>query len=161
MPVSDFIGREHPALVHLPIAASLLLVLSLGLWCSRGAQWCASSRLLAWTALLGGLGAAESGLLWAHSMGLLPPGGFLPIKASLFSTHEALALGGFLPGIVALALVERGRPRAALIAALLWAVLWGAAGHWGGRMVFPEPDPAQSQLFLEAPWATSVLPKSS
>ena len=159
MPVSDLIGREHPAFVHLPIAASLLVILSLGLWCWRGDMWRPASRLLGWAGWVGGLVAAASGLLWARSLDLLPPGGFFAPGKSLFSVHETFALAGLLPGIAALVCIERDRPRLALAAALLWAGLWGAAGHWGGRMVFP--DATQSQLILEAPWAISASPKSS
>jgi uncharacterized membrane protein len=159
MPVSELLGREHPALVHLPIAASLLLLLSLGLWCWRGDAWRPASRLLAWAACIGGCGAVASGLLWARSLELLPQGGFLPAAPGLLSTHETLAFAGILPGLAAILGVERRRPRAALAAALLWAALWGAAGHWGGRMVFPDATP--SQLTPETPWATSASPKSS
>lgn len=161
MPAFDFIGREHPAFVHLPVAASLLLPPALILWMKRGERWRAACRLLAWAALAGGLASMASGLLWARSMEMIPPGGFLPPRPGLLSAHEAFAAAGLLPGLLSLLLVERAMPRAALAFALAWAALWGAAGHWGGRMVFPDADSAQSQLLMEAPWATSALPKSS
>lgn len=161
MPVSDLIGREHPAFVHLPIAASLLLLPSLLLWIRRGEGWRGACRLLAWAAFLGGLASLGSGLLWARSMDLIPGGGFLPARPGLLATHEALAASGALAGLVSLLFVERARPRTALLAALVWAVLWGATGHWGGRMVFPDPDSIQSELVTEATWATSASPKSS
>ena len=161
MPVSDLIGPEHPALVHLPIAASLLLLPSLALWIRRGEGWRGACRLLAWAAFLGGLASLGSGLLWARSMDLIPGGGFLPARPGLLVTHEALAVSGTVVGLAALLFIEHASPRAAFVAALAWAALWGAAGHWGGRMVFPAPDSPSSELVMEAPWATSASPKSS
>ena len=159
MPAFDWIGREHPAFVHLPIAASLLLVPGLALWIRRGEGWRNACRLLAWAAFAGGLASLGSGLLWARSMDLIPSNGFLPPRTGLLVVHETLAASGSLAGLASLLLVEHARPRAALAAALAWAALWGAAGHWGGRMVFP--DTTQSQLTPEAPWATLASPKSS
>ena len=161
MSAFEWMGREHPAFVHLPIAASLLLVPGLALWIWKGERWRSACRLLAWAALAGGLAAMASGLLWARAMDLIPAGAFLPARSGLLTTHETLAACGLLPGLLSLFLVERARPRVALVAAVAWAALWGAAGHAGGRMVFPEPDATQSQTFPEAPWATSASPKSS
>ncbi|HJU83156.1 MAG TPA: hypothetical protein VJ600_03010 [Holophagaceae bacterium] len=161
MSAFERLGRLHPALVHLPIAASFLLLPALLLWIARGGGWREACRLLAWSALGGGAFAGLSGLLWARSMEFLPAGGFVPLRPGLFSTHEALAACGLVPALLALLGVERRRPRSALAAALLTAALWGAAGHWGGRMAFPEPETLSSQIFPEVPWATSVSPRSS
>ena len=35
--------------------------------------------------------------------------------------------------------------RMALGLSLVWLALWGAAGHWGGRMVFRDP-PAEAPV---------------
>ncbi|HXC16187.1 MAG TPA: hypothetical protein VNV60_01965 [Holophagaceae bacterium] len=161
MPGFEFIAREHPAIVHLPIAASLLLPLPLFL-ALRNPVWFPAVRLQAWAGFAGGMAAILSGFLWARSMDLIAPGALMPAHPGLIATHEWLALSGLGAGLAALILVELKRLRPALVVALIWAVLWGATGHWGGKMVFPEPDAvSQNILSTESPWATWVLPKSS
>jgi len=161
MPGFDWMAREHPALVHLPIAASLLLPVPLALSLKRP-EWIPAGRLLAWAGFAGGMAAILSGFLWARNMDLIAPGALMPAHPGLIATHEWLALSGIGAGIISLVLVEMKQFRPALVAALVWAVLWGAAGHWGGKMVFPEPDAiSQNILSTESPWATWVLPKSS
>jgi len=154
MPVFDWLAREHPAFVHLPIAASLLLPVPLAL-SLKSPRWAPAARLLAWAGFAGGLAAVLSGLLWARSLDLIAPGAFMPVRSGLIATHEGLALCGLGAGLAALVLVEREKLRPALAVALMWAALWGAAGHWGGKMVFPEPDAvSQTSLPPESPWAT-------
>ena len=161
MPAFDWIAREHPALVHLPIAASLLLPFPLARSLNR-AGWIPAARLLAWAGFTGGMAAALSGFLWARGMDLIAPGAWTPAHPGLITTHEWLALSGLGIGLAALILVELKRIRPAMAVALLWATLWGAAGHWGGKMVFPEPDAiSQNILSAEPPWAIWALPKSS
>lgn len=154
LPSFDLIAREHPALVHLPITASMLLPIPLALSLKKPG-WNPASRLLAWAGLAGGVAAVLSGFLWARSMDLIAPGAFLPSHPGLIATHEWLALSGLCLGLATLVLIERKRLRPALAAALVWAVLWGAAGHWGGRMVFPDTDAiSRNTLSTESPWAT-------
>lgn len=161
MPVFDWFAREHPAFVHLPIAASLLLPVSL-LLSMRSAAWFPAARLLAWAGLVGGMAAILSGFLWARNMDLIAPGAFTPDRPGLIATHEWLALSGLGVGLLTLILVEKKRLKPSLAVALVWTVLWGAAGHWGGKMVFPEPDAvSQINLYPESTWATSASPKSS
>ena len=161
MPGFDLLAREHPALVHVPIAASLLLPIPL-LFSMKRAAWFPATRLLVWAGLAGGIAAILSGFLWARSMDLIAPGALMPARPGLIATHEWLALSGLGAGLATLILVELKQLRPALGAALVWAVLWGAAGHWGGKMVFPEPDAiSQNILSTESPWAIWVLPKSS
>lgn len=156
MPGFDLIGREHPALVHLPIAASLLLPIALTL-SLKATGWIKGARLLAWAAFAGGLASMCSGLIWARAMDMITPGAFLPSHSGLLGTHEALAASGLALGAITLVLLERKQVRAALAVSLLWAGAWGLTGHWGGRMVFPEPEATATLLpFTEAPWATLV-----
>ena len=154
MPAFDWVAREHPALVHLPIAASLLLPLPLALsW--KHPEWVPAARLLAWAGFAGGLAAVLSGFLWARGMDLIAPGAFTPDRPGLIATHEWFALSGLGTGLAALMLIEKKRLKPALAVALAWAALWGMAGHWGGKMVFPEPDAvSQIKLSPESPWAT-------
>lgn len=156
MPVFELFGREHPAFVHLPIAASLLLPIALA--CSLTQPgWIKGARLLAWAAFAGGLASLCSGLIWARSMDLIAAGSFLPSRPGLLGTHEGLALSGVIVGAFTVFLLERRQVRSALVASLLWAGVWGLTGHWGGRMVFPEPEAATLIFpYLEAPWATLV-----
>lgn len=154
MPAFDLFAREHPAFVHLPIAASLLLPIPLALALKRPG-WIPASRLLAWAGLAGGVAAVLSGFLWARSMDLIAPGAFMPARSGLIATHEGLALSGLGAGCVALMLMEGKRIRSALVLALVWAALWGATGHWGGRMVFPDPGViSQATFSTESTWAT-------
>ena len=154
--VFTWFAHEHPAFVHLPIAASLLLPVPLALSLRRSG-WMPAARLLAWAAAAGGLAALASGLLWARSLELIPPAAFLPARPGLIATHEELALGGLAAGLMVLCLLETKRTRLALASSLLWAALWGAAGHWGGRMVFPDTESvSQIHALTEAPWATSA-----
>ncbi len=154
MPVFEWFAREHPAFVHLPIAASLLLPLTLGLSLKKP-EWLPAARLLAWCGFAGGIVAVLSGFLWARSMDLIAPGAFTPGHPGLLTTHQWLALGGLGVGIAALCFIETKKVRPALAVALLWMALWGAAGHWGGKMVFPEAEAiSQTIISTESPWAT-------
>jgi mono/diheme cytochrome c family protein len=140
---------KHPALVHVPIGAALLLPVAAGLALRDGSHpsaWDRTCRFLACLGLAGGLGALASGLLWARQLGWVPPGRFWPepLAPIPLRGHILFALSGLLVGL-ALLLWLRGpdthrgpRRWLALLLGLAWAGTWGAAGHWGGRMVFPE-----------------------
>ena len=143
---------RHPALVHLPIAAALLVPLLAGLALREGdgAGWRPPARLLAALGLLGGLAAVASGWLWARLLGWVPPGRYWPTPPApdLLRGHLLFALGGLAAGLPTLLLlrgpaVRRGLRRwGPVLLGLAWAGSWGAAGHWGGRMVFPEAPSA-------------------
>lgn len=150
MNVSEFIAHAHPALVHAPIGAVLFLPLVLGLASLRGAAaegWVCTGRLLAVLGLLGGLAAMASGLLLARDLGGIGPEAWLahalrpePSFKALLRHHQFLALAGFPAGLACCGCLWRARGvRMALGLSLLWLALWGAAGHWGGRMVFRDP----------------------
>lgn len=143
-PIAWF-AHEHPAMVHLPIAAALLVpvALLLSLW-RQEEGWRRTAQFLAWAGLIGSGAALLSGLLWARQMGFIAPGGWLA-KAQdghlqgLLRVHQLLVFAGLACGLLTLAALHRVK---ALLPALLlsfaWAAAWGGAGHWGGRMVFPE-----------------------
>ena len=151
----------HPALVHAPIAATLFLPLALMLALhseTHAASWLRTARFLAILGLLGAVMAVASGFLWARDLGGIAAGDWFPHPArpgqvfpNLLRDHQRLALLGLPLGVATLALIGLGREAgfrrksAALACALLWALTWGAAGHWGGRMVFPDP-PASAML---------------
>ncbi|HJW34433.1 MAG TPA: DUF2231 domain-containing protein [Holophagaceae bacterium] len=147
MPLLEWLARQHPALVHFPIAACVLLPLPLGLRLWQGeAGWDRTIRYLAWVGVLGGAAAQVSGLLFARSGGLIPLQGWLPARPGLLRTHQVLGMAGFALGLLTLVGILKGttgKARALTLAsALLWAVAWGWAGHLGGAMVFPETSDA-------------------
>ena len=158
-----WLGREHPAMVHLPIAAALLVpvALLLSLW-RREEGWLRTAQFLAWAGLIGSGAALLSGLLWARQLDLIAPGGWIANAQdghlqSLLRAHQFFALGGFVLGLLTLAMLHRKTGRGvipALLLGLAWAGTWGVAGHWGGRMVFPDtahPSDMQAEMKPPAP----------
>ncbi len=146
------LAKAHPALVHAPIGAVLILPLAL-LFALRSKPhreaWLRTSLFLACLGLLGGMAALGSGLLFARELGGIEPGRWLahprhpaPSFPALLRVHQLLALGGLPLGIACWMLLVRtlrGRAAALRLAfalSLLGLGLWGEAGHWGGRMVF-------------------------
>ncbi|HJV90781.1 MAG TPA: hypothetical protein VJ623_10785 [Holophagaceae bacterium] len=157
MSLPEVLGRQHPALVHLPIAAAFLLPFPLALRLRGGEGWDRTIRYLSWAGVLGGIVAQATGLWFARAGELIPPQGWYPTSAGLLRTHQTLAMAGFGVGLATLAAVLRAATRGGrvwtLVLALGWAGLWGLAGHWGGVMVFPEaPDPAlESEVHPSGP----------
>ncbi len=164
MPASSLItllAKAHPALIHAPIAAVLFLSMALGLaLASKQNQdsWLRTSTFLASLGMLGGIAALAAGFLFAKELGGLQPGQWLahprhpaPSFLALLRVHQLLALGGLPVGLACWALLVRASPgraarlRVAFLLSLVWLGFWGAAGHWGGRMVFPDP-PADGAL---------------
>jgi hypothetical protein len=123
------LANAHPAVVHAPIGAVLFLPLALGFALRSSPNrdgWLRTGHLLAILGLLGAVAAMTTGLLFARELGGIRPGAWLahpvrpePSFPALLRTHQLLALSGLPFGVGCLA-------------------LWGAAGHWGGRMVFKE-----------------------
>lgn len=147
----DWMALRHPVLVHLPVAAGLLIPFALLASQRRGRgirPWWITCQYLAWAGSLGALAAVVSGFIWAKSLALLGPGVWIPPKGSLglqalLRSHELLALAGF--GFSALTVWACLRPRKdhegigvlALLFGLAWAGLHLAAGITGGRMTHP------------------------
>jgi len=151
--LAHLLARAHPAVAHAPLGAVLFLPLALMLG-ARAADrnsadgWLRTAWFLATLGVLGGLAAIVSGYSFARELGGIGPGAWLahpvrpePSFPALLRHHQLLALAGFPAGAGCLAGLRRTRPGAALAAALVWLALWGAAGHWGGRMVFRD-EPA-------------------
>jgi hypothetical protein len=162
MSASDLVhllARAHPAVVHAPLGAALFLPAALGLALRArrhrrpaAREWLRTAWFLAILGVLGGLAAIVSGYAFARELGGIAPGAWLarpvrpePSFPALLRHHQILALLGLPAGVACLALLARSRRGgawalgAALLAALVWLGLWGAAGHWGGRMVFRDP----------------------
>ena len=129
-PPAPFFGRLHPAIVHLPIAALALALLTELLAALRlGQVWTPASTLLLIAGLAGGVAAAFSGgALEAHR------------PHPLLERHELL---GWLTNVaallsLALLLLSKWAPAArwTMRVLLLIAVVLSAwTGHLGGEMV--------------------------
>lgn len=148
----DWFAFKHPAFVHLPVAAALLMPLALlaAQRVGRGIKpWRIACQYLAWAGSLGAAFALVSGFLWARRMGLLPPGAWIPPQGSeglpgLLRRHELLAMAGF--GFSALTVWACLRPRRdhegigflTLLLGLAWTGCHLGAGWIGGRMTHPE-----------------------
>lgn len=160
----EWFAHQHPALVHLPAAVALLIPLALLAAQRRGRgirPWWITCQYLAWAGSLGALAALLSGFFWARSLGLIPPGAWIPPRgseglAALLRRHELFALAGF--GFSALTVWACLQPRKdhqglgvlALFFGLAWSGFHGMAGFTGGRMTHPmvvavpapkEPEP--------------------
>lgn len=136
----DIVGRLHAAVVHVPIGWLLMVLLvDLGALFLRREGW-HEVGLLALVATVASFAPAiASGLLRA---GQLPAGSPM---AALVDVHRTLVFvtAGLTVGALAVRLGARNRLRGALrglyFVLLVGAVvLVGAAGHWGGKMVYGE-----------------------
>jgi hypothetical protein len=106
-PLIEFIAREHPAFVHIPLG--LVAVLPVAMLASFYPR---HGKVLAGTSFfLAGLGWAASsialfsGLVWGRQISLIPGGGFFPVVASekqvlqhILQLHIMAALAGFVIG---------------------------------------------------------------
>ena len=135
-PLLEFIAREHPAFVHVPLG--LVAVLPLAMLASfhprQGKVLTGTSFFLAGIGWLASTAALFSGLIWGRQINLIQAGGFLPVVANekqvlqkILQVHILAAVGGFLIGGVCLFLLWR-----------TWLREYGkAAGdehrHLGGR----------------------------
>lgn len=115
-PLIEFIAREHPAFVHIPIG--LVTVLPLAMLASfhpkHGRSLAATSFFIAIIGWLGSTIALFSGLVWGRQINLIGPSGFLPVVANekqvlqkILQIHILAALAGFLIGAVCVFLLWR------------------------------------------------------
>jgi hypothetical protein len=137
----DWLGLKHPMLVHLPLAAALLLPLPLLLAqrAGRGIRpWWVACRYLAWTAFLALLLVLPSGFAWAKGLGVLTVRGWLAAGGSPQRRHEVLGLISFLLLLPTLWALHRKRKDheglgwMAFLTGTLFSVatlMAGAAGH--------------------------------
>ncbi len=106
-PLLEFVAREHPAFVHIPLG--LVAVLPLAMLASFHPKhvrlWTGTSFFLALVGWLGSTAALFSGLIWGRQIALIPPKGFFPLVATekqvlqrILQVHEMAALSGFLIG---------------------------------------------------------------
>ncbi|HJU84802.1 MAG TPA: hypothetical protein VJ600_11365 [Holophagaceae bacterium] len=162
----DLLALKHPMLVHLPLAAALLLPLPLLLSqrAGRGIRpWWTASRYLGWMGLLGLLPALVSGFLWARGLGLIPHGHLLAPPAApgtlgwLMRRHQLFALATLPLAVLTVLSLHRRRHdyegigKTALVLGLLWAAAAVQAGRFGGRMAHPPAPFAPADTAKAAP----------
>lgn len=108
-PIIEFIAREHPAWVHVPLGMVVGLPLAMaGSYLPKHAhRWTITAFFMAVIGLLGSLVALFSGLLWARMINLLPPSGYFPTVTSkgqvllrMMQLHEISAMVGVVVGAV-------------------------------------------------------------
>jgi len=106
-PLIEFIAREHPAFVHIPLG--LVAVLPLAMLASfhprHGKVLTGTSFFLAAIGWLASTSALFSGLVWGRQINLIQPSAFLPVVANekqvlqrILQIHILAALAGFLIG---------------------------------------------------------------
>ena len=115
-PLVEFIAREHPAFVHVPLGLVATLPLAmLASFRSRSPErWTRTAFFMALVGLASSAVAIFSGLMWGRQIALIPGGGFFPVVASgkqvlqrILQLHEMAALGGFLLGCLCVFLLWR------------------------------------------------------
>ena len=115
-PFLEFIAREHPAFVHVPLGLVATLPLAmLASFRSRSPErWTRTAFFMALVGLASSAVAIFSGLMWGRQIALIPGGGFFPVVASgkqvlqrILQLHEMAALGGFLLGCLCVFLLWR------------------------------------------------------
>ena len=84
-PIVEFIAREHPAWVHLPLGMVVGLPLAmLGSFLPKHAhRWTTTAFFMAAVGLAGSVVALVSGLIWARQINLLPPSGYFAVRSSV------------------------------------------------------------------------------
>lgn len=162
-PLLEFLAREHPAFVHVPLG--LIAVLPLAMLASfhpkHTRMWTGTAFFLALVGWLGSTVALVSGLIWGRQIALIKPGAFFPEVVSekqvlqrILQVHELAALTGFLIGALCIWLLWRawqqledhdgsehrrhgGRrfwERGVGVAALLVGCLWLASWGFSGKL---------------------------
>lgn len=115
-PLIEFIAREHPAFVHIPLG--LIAVLPLAMLASfypkHGKVLTGTSFFLAAIGWLASTIALFSGLMWGRQINLIAPSGLLPVVVNekqvlqrILQVHILAALAGFVIGGVCVYLLWR------------------------------------------------------
>ena len=106
-PLLEFIAREHPAFVHVPLGlVATLPVAMLASFSRKNARMLvATSFFIAILGWLGSTVALFSGLIWGRQINLIGPTSFLPLVANekqvlqrILQIHIMAAFAGFLVG---------------------------------------------------------------
>ncbi len=168
----EWLALKHPLLVHLPVAAALILPLPLLLAqrAGRGIKpWWNTCRYLTWIGVLFLIPTLLSGFAWAKGLDLIPEGAWLAprpeaddLKAVYMLRHQVLGLGSALLGFGTLWSLYRGRLEheglgfLSLVLGCAWAVTTGLTGYYGGRMTHAIlPERPAKVVVAPAPVASS------
>jgi uncharacterized membrane protein len=115
-PLLQFIAREHPAFVHIPLGLVAMLPLAMLASFHRrhGKVLVGTSLFLATFGWFASMAALFSGLLWGRLINLIAPANFLPVVASekqvlqrTLQLHIQAALLGFIIGGICVFLLWR------------------------------------------------------
>ena len=154
MPWTAWIALKHALIVHLPIAAALMIPLPIlaAQRSGRGIRpWWTTCRYLAWAGTLGSLLALGSGFLLAHLHGHLQAGGWVapmpPGLPYLFRLHEAGGAASLVLGLLCLRALCRSREEhqgiglLALLSGLAWCCVSFLSAYTGSVLVGQRPAP--------------------
>jgi hypothetical protein len=139
----EWLGLKHPMLVHLPLAAALLLPLPLLLAqrAGRGIRpWWIACRYLGWAAFLGLLATVPSGHAWGRGLGHLGGAAWMAPKGSPLRIHQLLGLASLALSLGMLWSLHRRRKDheglgwAAFLLGAAFAVVTVLAGLRGHRL---------------------------
>ncbi|BDU75136.1 hypothetical protein [Mesoterricola sediminis] len=163
-----WIASKHILVVHVPIAAAILVPLPI-LAAQRGGRgirpWWTTCRYLTGAGLLGALLALGTGYAKARSGGILAPGAWFapadPGIGYLFRLHEAGGVLALVLGAVCLRALYRKRQehQGIGVPALLLGLLWCAVAlvsAWTGSVLAGKRPPHR---FLLAPPVLKAEPK--
>jgi len=150
-----WLANKHTLLVHLPVAAAILIPLPIiaAQRVGRGIRpWWVTCRYLAWAGLLGALAALVTGFLLGRANGMVPAGAYWggaePGLPYLFRVHELGGAVTFVLGIACLRSLYRKRQEhqgigvVALLLGLLWSVVAALTSYSGAVLVGQAPAPA-------------------
>jgi len=163
-----WIASKHALLVHLPIAAALMIPLPI-IAAQRGGRgirpWWTTCRYLAWIGTLGSLLALASGFYLARAHGNLTADAFWgPATAGmpyLFRVHEIGGVASVVLGALCLKSLYRRRQEhqgigfPALLAGLAWCFASYLSSYSGAVMVGQHPAP---QLLVAPPKLPDAKP---
>lgn len=119
-PIIEFIAREHPAFVHVPLGLVICLPLALlgSYWSKHPHAWKLTAMFMAALAWLSSSVALFSGLVWGRQISLIPPGAFIPVVASekqvlqnMLKLHEFAALTGVVIGLACIIMLWQSLKR--------------------------------------------------
>jgi hypothetical protein len=153
-PLIEFIAREHPAFVHIPLG--LVAVLPLAMLASfhprQGRLLVAISFFIAAIGWLASTSALFSGLVWGRQINLIAPNAFLPVIANekqvlqrMLEFHIMAAMAGFLVGGVCVFILWRIWRRD-------YSVTFGSAEHRHHGRRFWERGVGAPALLLGLIW---------
>lgn len=163
-----WIASRHTLLVHLPVAAAILIPIPI-IAAQRGGRgirpWWNTCRYLAWAGVIGSILTLVSGFALGRVQGLLALGAYVgpatPGAGYLFRLHELGGAATLVLGMGCLRALYRKRQEhqgigvVALLLGLLWAASAVLSAYSGSLLVGHGAAPA---LFLAPPQALTQAP---